>query len=79
MLRAAARRVAGTSAPDERDFTVELHAVTRCLEVSGQEALAALQPFEPSSCLTCLDRLRVEVIRGWSSDQIQVSAGEIIT
>src|SRR5262245_9512861 len=80
VIRAAARRVASAATrAGETDPALELRAVARCLETTDPAVLESLQHFEPGFCLHCLDRLRAEVIHGWSADQSHVSAQDLLT
>ena len=79
VLRAAARRVAAAAVQaGESDAALELRAVARCLEARDAAVFDVLQHFETTTCVQCLERLRAEVIRGWSAEQKHVSTTDIL-
>jgi signal transduction histidine kinase len=79
-LRSAAVHVAAAAArAGEPDCTFEIRAVTRCLEADGPELLDSLARYELPSCLQCLDRMRVHVIRTWKKEQPDVTASEVLS
>lgn len=79
VIRAAARRVAvAATRAGESDPTLELRAVARCVESADPAVLESLQHLEPTFCLQCLDRLRAEVIRGWSAEQAKGGAADLV-
>ena len=79
VLRGAAHQVAAAaSRAGEKDVTVELRAVALSLEAESESALDALSHFDPATCLQCLDRLRHEVIRSWSTEQPFATASDVL-
>jgi signal transduction histidine kinase len=79
VLRTAAQRVAAfASGAGEADCSAELGAIVRCLELDDQARLEALKRYDFASCMQCLDRLRVEVIRNWTKEQPFATAADVL-